>query len=59
MLTQTIQTLHEPEVWQRVIALADALIVAGALEDDALQPFLPDTRKGFPSATCRADRAAS
>lgn len=53
----TLAALREPEIWQEVVALADALEVAGSMESDAIEPFLPERRKHWPPSARRGAAA--
>ena len=44
----TAETLRRPEVWARVLALADELDAAGDLDDDRLDRHLPQPLRNWP-----------
>ena len=50
LLRVTIRALFEPQIWKQVINLATALYEDGKIEDDALAPYLPEPRAGWPTA---------
>jgi hypothetical protein len=49
----TVQTLRRPDVWAAVLRLADALELAGELDDEALLPFLPEAVPHWPGGPRR------
>lgn len=44
----TERILKEPDVWAAVVRLADALEIAGVIEDEYLKPYSPEPRKNWP-----------
>lgn len=49
LANETERVLREPEIWEKVLCLARALELSGALEDHELRSFLPKKRKNWPS----------
>jgi hypothetical protein len=49
----TVRKLQSPDVWVRVIELADALEISGFI-DDGIEAFLPIPEPGWPPARVKA-----
>ena len=52
----TVETLRQPDVWARVLALADELEAAGDLDDDRLDQHLPPPLRNWPSSPPRGQK---
>ncbi len=52
LATETERVLREPETWQAVMRLADALETAGTMEEELID-FLPAPRRSWPPSPMR------